>query len=276
MSYSAILVHVEVDPKAESRLHLAADIANQFGAALIGVGAEIFEPPTSAAAMGYVDGETLVAEAKAVEDDLALAETRFTAAAEEVRGGAEWRVGVGLPSELVACEARCADLIVCAPRHGEPLGFHTQADAGDVLMQSGRPVLVAPAGLARLDASSVVVAWKDTREARRATVDALPFLKRARQVLVAEVCEECDEVDAQARVADVAAYLARHGIRASTAVRQPVRGSVAEALFEIAEMQDAGLIVAGGYGHARLREWIFGGVTRELLARSKRAVLLGH
>lgn len=276
MSFSAILVHVEVAPKAGARLQLAADLANQFGAALIGVGAEIFEPPSAAAAMGYVDGETLVAEAKAVEDDLKLAETRFAAAAKDVRGGAEWRVGVGLPFELVAHEARAADLIICAPHRGEPYGFHTQAAAGDVLMLSGRPVLVAPPELSRLDASSVVVAWKDTREARRALADALPFLKRARQVLVAEVCEHGDEAEAQGRVADVAAYLARHGVKASTAVRPPAHGSASKALFEIAEMQDAGLIVAGGYGHARLREWIFGGVTRELLAPSKRAVLLSH
>lgn len=275
MSFSAILVHVEIDPKAEARLQLAADLANQFGAALIGIGAEIFEPPSAAAAMGYVDGETLVAEAKAVEDDLKLAESRFKQAAKDVRGGAEWRVGVGLPSELVIQEARAADLIVCAPRHGEPFGFHTQADAGDVLMQSGRPVLVVPAGLSKLDAANVVVAWKDSRESRRALADALPFLKRARQVLVAEVCEG-DEAAGRERVGDVADYLARHGIKAQVTVRAPVRGSAAEALLEIAEAQDAGLIVAGGYGHARLREWIFGGVTRELLASANRAVLLSH
>jgi nucleotide-binding universal stress UspA family protein len=276
MSFSSILVHVELDPKAEPRLRLAADLASQFGAALIGVGAEIFEPPSAAAAMGYVDGETLVAEAKTVQDDLKLAEARFVDAAKDVRGGAEWRVGVGLPSELVTQEARAADLIVCAPHHGEPYGFHVQADPGDVLMQSGRPVLMTPPGLAKLDASSVVVAWKDSREARRAVADALPFLKRAQQVVVAEVCEHGDEAGAKDRVADVAAYLARHGIKAATDVRAPVGGSAAAALLEIAEAQDAGLIVAGGYGHARLREWIFGGVTRDLLACTNRAVLLSH
>lgn len=275
MSYSAILVHVEVDPKAEARLRLAADLANQFNAALIGVGAEIFEPPT-AGALGYVDGETLVTEAKVVQDDLKLAESRFIETAKSVRGGAEWRSGVGLPAELVVQEARAADLIVSSPHHAEPYSFHTQAGAGDILMNSGRPVLVAPQGLDKINADSVVVAWKDSREARRALVDALPFLKRAGQVLVAEVCEQGSEAEAHDRVADVAAYLERHGIKASTAVRPPAHGSAAKALLEIANMQDAGLIVAGGYGHARLREWIFGGVTRELLATSKRAVLLSH
>lgn len=276
MSYSAILTHVEVDPKADARLRLAVDLANQFGAALIGVGAEIFEPPAAAGVVGYVDGATMVAEAQAVQDDLKRTEARFAEAAAAVRGGAEWRCGVGLPSELVVQEARAADLIVCGPRHAESLGFHNQADPGDVLMKSGRPVLVAPEGLERLDASHVLVAWKDTREARRAVVDALPFLKRASRVVVAEAYEQGSEAEARARVADVAAFLARHEVKAAAVVRPPAQNSSAMALFQVAEVQDAGLIVAGGYGHARVREWLFGGVTQELLTAPTRAVLLSH
>ena len=277
MSYSAILTHVEVDPAAEPRLKLAADLANQFGAALIGIGAEIFETPTIASSMGYVDGGTLVAEAQAVEDDLRRAETLFDTIAKGVTAGSEFRCGVGLPGDLVAQEARAADLIVCAPRHPDRWGLHNHADAGDVLMDAGRPVLVTPDGLTKLDASSILVAWKDTREARRAVLDAMPFLERAKQVLIAEACEEDDASDARTRVEDVAALLSRHGIKASTAVREPGKGVPAAALLQMAEMQDAGLIVAGGYGHARVREWVFGGVTRDLLSgHGKAAVLLSH
>ena len=277
MSFAAILTHVEVDPVAEPRLKLAADLANQFGAALIGVAAEVFETPSIAATMGYVDGETLVAEAHAVEEDLQLAEKRFDAVARTVIAGSDFRCGVGMPGELVAQQARAADLIVCGPRHADRWGLHNHADAGDVLMDAGRPVLVTPDGLAKLDASSVLIAWKDTRESRRALRDAMPFLERAKQVLIAEVCEENDEADARARVGDVAEFLGRHGVKASTAVREPGKGAPAVALFQMAEMQDAGLIVAGGYGHARLREWVFGGVTYDLLSgQTKAAVLLSH
>ncbi len=277
MSFAAILTHVEIEPEADARLALAADLANQFDAALIGVGAEVFEPPAVAQSLGYVDGETLMAEAKAIDDDLNLAEAKFAVVGKTVRSGADWRAGVGLPSELLALEARAADLIVCGRRRPDRWGLHNHADPGDVLMVAGRPVLITPPTLAKLDAASILIAWKDTRESRRAVMDAMPFLKRAKQVLIAEVCEQSDEIDARRRTSDVSDYLGRHGIRSSTTVREPGKGPAAAALLQMAEMQEAGLIVAGGYGHARLREWVFGGVTQDLLSGAARAaVLLSH
>ena len=276
MSYAAILVHAETAAAAARRLDLAADLANQFGAALIGLGAETFEQPSAAAAVGYMDGATMVAEAEAVQDDLKLAEARFREASKAVKAGAEWRSGVGMPYDMLVHEARAADLIVSGPRRSESWGLHNIADPGDLVMNSGRPVLVVPLDLERLDASSIVVAWKDTREARRAVADALPFLKRARTVLVAGICEDRAASGVQALLDDVAGYLARHGVKASTAARPPSQGSAVRALVEIAHTQEAGLIVAGGYGHPRLREWAFGGVTQALLSGCGHAVLLSH
>lgn len=276
MTHAAILVHVQGDADAKARLELAADYANRVGAALIGIGAEMFETPSAASSVGYVDGELLVAEAEVVQRDLARAEAQFRQIAPQVARGAEWRSGVGYPAAIIAQQARAADLIVAAPRRTQPWGFQVHADPGDLLMDCGRPVLIAPAGANRLDASSVVVAWKDTREARRAVVDALPILERSSQVLIAEVCEGRDEDEARASVTDVAEFLAGHGIKSNVAVRQPSPGGVGRTLLEIAEMQDAGLIVAGGYGHARLREWMFGGVTDDMLSGFPKAVLLSH
>ena len=276
MSYAAILVHVEADPVAKRRLELAADLANQFEAALIGISAELFEPPSAAAAMGYVDGETLVSQAQLVHDDLKRAETLFREVARTVKRNSEWRSAVDLPCNIVSQQACLADLIVAGPRRAQPYGFHTHADPADLLMQSGRPVLMTPAELEVLDASSIVVAWKDTRESRRALSDALPFLKRAKQVLVASICEHRDESEAESNLQDVGDFLRRHGIKASTTVRALGGETVASALLKIAEMQDAGLVVAGGYGHSRFREWVLGGVTQKLLCDAPRAVLLSH
>ena len=217
--------------------------------------------------------------AEAVEHDLDLAQTRFEEIAAGVVAGSEFRSGIGLPGDLLAQEARAADLIVCARRHSDSWGLHSHADPGDVLMKAGRPVLVVPDNLVRLDASNVLIAWKDTRESRRAVLDALPFLERAKKVIVAGVCERNDESERQARgqVADVAGFLSRHGVKASTAVRKHGNDAPAAALIDLAEIQEAGLIVAGGYGHTRFREWVFGGVTLELLSGlAARAVLLSH
>ena len=276
MTFKTILVHAEADPKCEPRLKLAAELANQFEAGLIGVAAETYEPQSFMSAYANVDGELLMAEAEAVQDDLKIAEGRFTETAKTVKAGAQWRAASALPEEFVAEECRAADLLVVGPRQREPFGFQNRLDPGDILMRAGRPILITPPDLAKLDASSIVVAWKDARESRRAVRDALPFLKAARQVLVAAVLEHKDEEAAKIGVADVAEYLARHGVKASIAVRAPNAISVADTLVEIADMQEAGLIVSGGFGHSRFREWVFGGVTQELLWYGGKPVLLSH
>ncbi len=276
MTYATILVHAEPDPKGAPRLKLAAGLASQFKATLIGVAAEIYEPSAFGSEYVNVDGGLLVAEAKAIQDDLKMAQDRFQAACKAVAVATEWRSGPAMPAEAVALEARSADLIVVGPRGKQSPGFHGRPDPGDLVMRSGRPVLVTPPELDRLDASSVVVAWRDSREARRAVADALPLLKLAKQVLLVEICEARVAAEMQEGLTDMADYLGRHGVKVSTAVRDPGKATVAEALIEVADMQEAGLVVAGAYGHARLTEWMFGGVTRELLAGCHRAVLLSH
>jgi nucleotide-binding universal stress UspA family protein len=121
-----------------------------------------------------------------------------------------------------------------------------------------------------------MVAWKDSREARRALFDAIPVLASAKAVNVVEAFEwEEERAAAVARVNDVAAWLALHGVKAAGSAVFSKDDAVAD-LATAADDLKAGLIVAGSYGHSRLGEWIFGGVTRFLLSQSKRTVLLSH
>jgi len=145
-------------------------------------------------------------------------------------------------------------------------------------MQAGRPLLVVPDQCDWLDLRSVLVAWKDTAEARRAIADALPLLRLAKDVTVAEVIEEGDGRTAvQSQIGDVVAWLARHAIAATERVGDRKReGGAATALDEIAGDVGASLIVAGAYGHSRFRELILGGVTQHLVTQSARCVLLSH
>jgi nucleotide-binding universal stress UspA family protein len=143
-------------------------------------------------------------------------------------------------------------------------------------LRAGRPVLAVPNGVDSLKAERVVIAWKDTREARRALRDSLPLIREAVSVAVVEILDRGSEMPAHTPINDVARYLARHRIAAT--VRQPehATGSIAGELLRVARKIDADLIVTGGYGHSRLGEWIFGGVTQGLLAASPICCLLSH
>jgi nucleotide-binding universal stress UspA family protein len=184
---------------------------------------------------------------------------------------------VQFPIAEIATNARAADLIVTSRsrRHGG--SAYNVAAPGALVLQAGRPVIVAPPEADKLELGSVVIAWKDTRESRRAVADALPLLKRAGAVVVGEVCYHLDAAVAKARLDDVAESLLRHGVRASTTVCVEDKDLHAPRQFlDLADQHKADLIVAGGYGRSRFQEWIFGGFTRALLAQTSRAVLLSH
>ena len=135
---------------------------------------------------------------------------------------------------------------------------------------------MVPAAVKSLAADHVVVGWKDTREARRAVQDALPFLHEAKRVTIMEICEK-DEMDiARQHVDDVVLYLARHRIKAERRVEIQAHGSGADQIIALAEDEGADLLVTGAYGHSRLNEWVFGGMTRDLLTSSPICCLMSH
>jgi nucleotide-binding universal stress UspA family protein len=121
-----------------------------------------------------------------------------------------------------------------------------------------------------------VIGWKDTREARRAVCDALPFLPRAKHVTIVEVCQARAEGSVARHVNDVADYLARHGISSDPRVIPDRDFSAAQQLTDLAQAEGADLLVVGAYGHRRLGEWFFGGVSRDLLAASPICCLMSH
>ena len=277
--YASLLVHVEAGSAAsDGRVALAVDLARRFGATLVGMAAEAPQPPPVDVYGGVAFvGEMIEAEEEQVRSDLQAARDRFGALCDATELVTEWRSAVDMPAQALAREARSSDLIVI----GRDLsrlreGIHRSADPGDLLMQAGRPLLVVPPGADGVVAERIVVAWKDAREARRAVWDALPFLTRASSVHVVEIADEDDLEAAASRVGDVAAHLRRHGVAAEAETRTRREVSHADELILVAEQNEADLIVAGGYGHARLREWVFGGVTAGLLRHCPKCCLLSH
>ena len=270
---ASIMVYVDFDPGSDQRIKIAVDWAAKFGATIIGVA-------------GWVPGREVggwfAAELERPEDrnDRVLAELekladRFRNLAGRAVRAVEWRGSVHFPREVIAAEARAADLVVISSHTvGEDV-YHA-FDPGIVLLNAGRPVLVVPDGLSSNTGQRVLVAWKDTREARHAVQSALPYLRAAKHVALVAVVENLMEGAAREQLDDIKKYLLRHGIEVSNQSVLHLQGSISDQLMGVAKSEGADLIVAGAYGHTRLGEWVFGGVTRDLLQRSDICCLFSY
>lgn len=182
------------------------------------------------------------------------------------------------PGRVAAHHAHYADLAILGGSFGEADSDPEYAYFGALLLESGRPVLVVPPRCkVAVPPKRIVVAWRPTREAARAVHDAMPLLVRAEQVDVLSINPLGGELGhGEQPGADIAAHLARHGVRANAVVRDAKSRSVSAVLLEHAREMPAQMIVAGGYGHSRLREWAMGGVTRELLRGAPIPVFYSH
>jgi nucleotide-binding universal stress UspA family protein len=210
-------------------------------------------------------------EERRIAEDLVKVESVFRAIVGS-RSRVEWRQSVAFPTPFVLEQACAADLIVVArPQRDRRASGPPSIDGGYLVMDAGRPVLFVPPQVEYLSAKRIVIGWKDVREARRAVHDGLPLLTRAEEVLI--VSSGGDSRGAR----DVGAYLGCHGIDAHI-LAPPVSpvGSTADELVRIAQGEGADLIVSGAYGHNRAREWVFGGVTHDLLHHSPLCCLMSH
>lgn len=259
MSYRSILVNIAVDGPVEPVVTAAAGLARRFEARLIGLCAADIETPVV-----FPDGGVMVAEVwrQAQEDiEKRFGETRL--AFERLTTDAELRLIMRNPSQALTEASRTADLIVTAAPKGAASGdAYRTADPASVVLHAGRPLLVIGDGAEQVAPENVVVLWKDGREARRAVADAIPFLAAARQVTVVTVARTVDE-EIRAGAEDVIAFLAAHKIAAEAELIE--RSDENPALLDFIAARGPDLVVSGAYGHSRLREWAFGGMTRSLL-----------
>jgi nucleotide-binding universal stress UspA family protein len=277
MSYKTLMVYADEGLDSDTRITLACDLAKAFEAHLIGVsGSAPVPPPMGDPYMGGgVMGEALTLYRDLAERNVTRAEARFREISKDRSAGIEWRGHIGFPAELMIAQSRAADLLILG-RRTDRAPFY-DPDPADVLMASGRPVLVVPPAAPRTPIGwPAVIAWSDSREARRAVAAALPMLRQTGTAHVLEICDDEATDEVRARLGDVVAWLERHGIAADCDVRPRGNDSCADAILNFAAETSAGLIVAGGYGHARLREWALGGVTRTLLDSSPVCLLLSH
>ncbi|HEV8679961.1 MAG TPA: universal stress protein [Stellaceae bacterium] len=183
---------------------------------------------------------------------------------------AEWHVETGDEPRWMAAYGVAADLIVAPRATGEAVLARTTLEA--VLLETGRPLVIPAAAPMPASFARIAIAWKPTPQAARAVALAMPFLARAKEVVVITVDEEAGAGDA---AAPLVRNLLWHGLSARTEQLKPgPEGAAATLLAGARERAD--LLVMGGYGHTRLREWVFGGFTQSVLDDAPLAVLIAH
>jgi nucleotide-binding universal stress UspA family protein len=277
MSYKTILVHLNDTRRAEAMLEPAIELATRYNSHLKGlhVDAITAAPPLSLTYAASGPGPA-AAEERANGEAIAALFTRMTAT-----GGcaAEWqrlKVPLGDLVAVVLEQGRTADLIV-AGQADPDWDLSAVLDFPERLaLESGRPVLVIPyVGRYPRIGCNVVIAWKAGRETTRAVFDALPLLKGAESVHILEVKGRAEEKTVGADTS-IAASLARHGVKPTIRTSVAPDISVGDEILSRLSDLDADLLVMGAYGHSRMRELVFGGVTRHIARHMTVPTLFSH
>ena len=179
------------------------------------------------------------------------------------------------PPLTAAIQARYADLAVIGLGAQDALPVEVHDQVATILARAGRPLLVVPSGTKPFAANRVLVAWQPSANASRALHEALPLLARASAIDVICVDPRRGERDhGEDPGADIARHLARHDLRVTVYVETGAGEEPGEVLLRRAHELGAGLLVMGGYGHSRLREWALGGTTRHVLRHAALPVLM--
>src|SRR5215468_6166304 len=247
----------------------AISIAATFGAHITGI-SFVYEPVIPDGTLGGVPVDLI--ELQRAENSKAANEaiSRFDAAAKKVGISGETRI----LDATFGGAARRLDLAVVGQAQREG-GASDELIIEGALFESGRPLVVVPYIQKRgLTLERVLACWDGSRTAARAIGDARPFLERAKAVDIVIVAEERKSEEMTG--ANMSAHLARHGVPAS--IKRMAKGDIGieDVLLSYAADSGADLMVMGGYGHSRLREFILGGVTRGILASMTVPVLMSH
>jgi nucleotide-binding universal stress UspA family protein len=271
-----IVVHLTGSPEDAVRLSFAATVARSLEARVTGLQVHalpdviaITDPSGSAFLRTLLDESS-----KAADKVTATLQPRL----EKLGLSSELRrldVLPGRIGEALAAEARTADLFIGTRPYGDPA--RQQYIEETVLFSSGRGcVFVPPQAKLSGKIEAVFVAWNNTREAARAVAEALPLLQQAKLVVVGLVEERgASERFGDQPGADIGRYLSRHNVLGEIRM---VNGwsDAGSAILNEAKALQADLIVMGGYGHSRFREWALGGATRHVLLNSEVPVLMAH
>lgn len=284
--FKTVLVPVTDGETAAAPLDTAFGLAAIFGAHVVGL--HVRTDPTSAVPLvgegmsgGMVEEMMTMAEKQAGERaararaafDAACARHKVPLASTPTPGPtAQWEDVTGREEEAVAWRGRLSDLVIMG-RPTEGLDAPALLTLNAALMESGKPLLLAPPSAPASVGRRIAVAWNGSAEAGRAVAFALPLMKRAEAVTILTLTEDTRTLSAPG--GELAAFLAWHGITAQVQVLH-AGANAGTVLLEQCAAVGADLLVMGAYTHSRLRQLILGGVTRHVLGHAQLPCLLCH
>jgi len=278
MSYKTILVHVDDSPQWPGRFDVAARLAADFGAHLVGL-CLLRRPELPGYIRSAEIAEMLAQRARDAEDKVKSSRQMLLDRLAQQGLSGECRVVEGEVEELASVHGRYADLLIISQADiSAPNASAAMDEIQSVIFAAGRPLLLVPyAGKVKTLGKSIFVAWNASREATRAVTDALPLLQRADKVTVMVVRPRADaRAHGEVPGADIAAYLARHGVKVDVMAEEGEGIDVGELMLSRVADLGSDLIVMGAYSHSRLRQWILGGATRTMLESMTVPVLMSH
>lgn len=276
MSLKDIIVHIDDTRACDARLQFAARLARFHGAHLTGL---YTIPPMVVPA--YVAVEFPV-EALQVQEETQLqrareAQKRFEAVTLERGVDSEWRCQQGHFDSICAEHARYADLLILGQPETDDPEYNPENAPGEVILRSGRPVLLVPyIGAPETLCENVMVAWDGKRESIRAVADALPILRAAVSVSLVSVQDQGAASSEQLADSDIVRHLQRHGVDVQAQIINSAGLDIGNALIDHLVDSGSDLLVMGAWGHSRLREWVLGGTTRLLLNDMTVPVVMSH
>ncbi len=277
MTFKNIVVHLDDGGRPAGRVDVAAGLALGFDAHLAGLYlVKRPELPRYAPRAGADILHERYREWQREQVDRMRAQFQEQTARAGVIG--EFRFSDADPVDTMALHARYADLIVLGQFDPEDTQALMGGDFAErVMLECGRPVLLVPyAGRCETPGKRILVAWNASREAARAVSAALPLLRRAAKVIVMAINPANAGDHGEQPGADIALFLARHGVPVTATSHTVEDVDAGSWLLSRASDAEIDLIVMGGYGHSRIRELAFGGVTRTLMQSMTVPVLMAH
>ena len=270
-----VMVRLDGSAADDVRLSAAKDLADVFDSQLVALFINVLPHIVPDEGIGVVDSVELITQAREAGD---ATEAKLNDRLSQIRKRFEFRrfdVFADIIADVAAREARSADAFVALRPNGG--GEESASIVEGVLFGSGHHLLLVPQQ--KPDArvfEHIIVAWNGSRESARALAEAMPYLHRAKHVSVVSVVEDHDIEQEAVLGEDAVLHLAHHGINAALRHVPMKDRDVAATLLGEAQRRDADLIVLGGYGHSRVREWLLGGVTHTLMHKSPVPLLLAH